>query len=225
MSSTLFFDGALLSLSLCLDLGIVNLAIVRAGITRGAIPAFLIGLGSCFGDIFWAGLAGAGVASLLQYVVVRWSLWIGGTIALIYLTVQMLIHTFNPPPLNATGGHGEAGVTSTQNRSWVRDVLEGLLLAIASPSAILWFAAVGGSVIASATSEATPIDLAWFYVGFFLTGMVWSLAIAVVATATGRTLGPSLVRVASLGAAVLFVYFAVRVFTAGYTTLLAPTTL
>ncbi len=214
-----FVDGWLLSLSLCLDLGIVNLAIVRAGILRGLAPAFLVGLGSCVGDIAWAGLAGAGVAALLQFAVVRYVLWIGGTVALAYLTVQMTRQAFSPPRLvPGVDAHGAVARPHAQ----LRDLVDGVLLALASPSAILWFAAVGGSLIAATIVDADTFELTLFYVGFFLQGVAWSFGIAFLASVTGRTLGPALVRGAAIASSALFAWFAVRVFIAGLQLLDSP---
>ncbi|MCX5986526.1 MAG: LysE family transporter [Chloroflexi bacterium] len=237
MNLQLLADGALLSLSLCLDLGIVNLAIIRTGIVRGAVPAFLIGLGSCFGDIIWAGLAGAGIAALLQFTIVRWVLWLGGTAALLYLTWQMVRQaiaapTPEPTPVGPATGDREAASPSRDGRigrvlalvgpstGIGRDFLDGLLLALASPTAIVWFAAVGGSLIASSVGTATTLDLASFYTGFFLAGLGWSLVVAIGATVLGRALGPALVRMTAIASAALFVYFAWRVFMSGIETLI-----
>lgn len=237
MNLQLLTDGALLSLSLCLDLGIVNLAIIRTGIARGAVPAFLIGLGSCFGDIIWAGLAGAGIAALLQFSIVRWVLWLGGTAALLYLTWQMVRQAIaSPTPQSTLVGAAieadEAGSPSHDGRIGKllalvgpstgigRDFLDGLLLALASPTTMVWFAAVGGSLIASSVGTATTLDLPSFYAGFFLAGMAWSLAVAVGAAVLGRALGPALVRMTAIASAALFVYFAWRVFMSGIETLI-----
>lgn len=236
MNLQLLTDGALLSLSLCLDLGIVNLAIIRTGIVRGGVPAFLIGLGSCFGDIIWAGLAGAGIAALLQFTIVRWVLWLGGTAALLYLTWQMVrqaIAAPTPEPTPVGTATGDSGVASPshdgrigtllalvgQSEGAGRDFVDGLVLALASPTAIVWFAAVGGSLIASSVGTATTLDLASFYTGFFLAGLVWSLAVAFGAAVLGRALGPALVRMTAIASGALFVYFAWRVFMSGIETL------
>ncbi len=50
----LFAAGFLLSLSLCADLGVVNVAMVRAGLTHGMRAALVLGLGSCVGDMLYA---------------------------------------------------------------------------------------------------------------------------------------------------------------------------
>jgi L-lysine exporter family protein LysE/ArgO len=53
--------GFLLCLSLCMDLGIVNVAILRAGVNRGFLPSFMIGVGSSFGDLTYAVLSVMGL--------------------------------------------------------------------------------------------------------------------------------------------------------------------
>jgi L-lysine exporter family protein LysE/ArgO len=67
-----FVSGFLLSLSLCLDLGIVNVAVVKTGLERGVLPSFLVGLGSSFGDLIYALLSMVGMSLLMQFTVVRW---------------------------------------------------------------------------------------------------------------------------------------------------------
>ncbi|HEV8629159.1 MAG TPA: hypothetical protein VGV61_02505 [Thermoanaerobaculia bacterium] len=54
-----FWAGIPLSLSLCLDLGLVNAAVFNTAIERGGGAGFLVGLGSGLGDLgfFLGGLA------------------------------------------------------------------------------------------------------------------------------------------------------------------------
>src|ERR1700689_5811743 len=93
----LFVTGFARSLSLCLDLGIVNVAAFSTAATRGARPAFVLGVGSCFGDLVYAVIAMLGVTSLLRFEWVRRLLWLGGSAVLVYLTVKMLKLCFARP--------------------------------------------------------------------------------------------------------------------------------
>ena len=63
----LFLIGATLALSINLELGVVNVTVIRTAIERGALPAFLIGLGSCIGDVMWACAGALGVSALLSW--------------------------------------------------------------------------------------------------------------------------------------------------------------
>jgi len=218
MLASLFFSGFALSLSLCLDLGTVNVAIVREGIARGFWPSFLIGVGSSFGDLTYAVLATTGVALLLGYPAVRWSLWIGGTAVLLYFAATMVRAAVRPKPIDAAEPDG------APRRSLRRSFFWGWGLAVASPTSILWFATVGGSVVAkSPVRGATALTV--FLAGFFCAGILWSLGMALLSSASGRRLGPAFVRTISAMSALLFLYFAVTVFLDGYTSLLAPASL
>ena len=215
MLVTLFLSGFALSLSLCLDLGTVNIAIVREGISRGFWPSFLVGVGSTFGDLTYAVLATTGVALLLGIPAVRWALWIGGTIALLYFTIQMIRADLKPKSLDAAAADDGPG------RSLPRSFFWGWGLAIASPTAILWFATVGGSVIAKSPAQGAQA-LAAFLAGFFAAGIAWSFAMALLSAVSGRRLGPAFVRAVSFLSAALFLYFAVEVFLDGYRSFVAP---
>jgi L-lysine exporter family protein LysE/ArgO len=68
---TMFITGFLLCISLCLDLGIVNVAILRAGVERGFLSSFMIGVGSSFGDLTYAILSVMGVSYVLNQFAVR----------------------------------------------------------------------------------------------------------------------------------------------------------
>jgi L-lysine exporter family protein LysE/ArgO len=207
-----FSSGFLLSLSVCLDLGIVNVAILRTAMGNGARPAFFLGLGSCFGDLTYFTLSAFGVSAFLAWPPARWLLWIGGTAVLLFFTAKMLRETVRPHALELEGS-ALGGATPPAGPSLARQFSTGLSLALASPTAILWFAAVGGSVIASFAGQRRV--LAPFVLGFFLAGVAWSFLVAFGAAWLGRRSGPRVVRIFSAASAVLFAYFAVRVFLSG----------
>lgn len=243
----LFVSGFLLSLSLCLDIGIVNVAVIKTGLEKGALPSFLMGLGSAFGDLVYATVSMIGMSALLQSTIVRWVLWLGGTAVLLYLSVHMVKETLRPRALVvAPGGRvsawdagGRAGDGLNRRTRPGRDVQRtadgvqsepgpgesrwkplwmGLGLALSSPSAILWFAAVGGSVIAATGQHVHVCGLAAFFAGFFCAGVLWSAAVAYVAGRARHWLGPLAMRAISLVSALLMVYFAVQVFLRGWRT-------
>ena len=206
---TAFCDGFLLSLSLCLDLGIVNVGILRVATQRGGTPAFLVGLGSGVGDLAYALLSVTGITLLLALPGVRWVLWLGGSAVLVLLAAKMLREVFRPHVLAV-----DEPVPAERLTSPARDFAWGTALALASPSAILWFAAVGGSVIATHGGDRTV--LLPFLAGFWVAGALWSAGLAYGAGALRRVLGARLVQGLSLASAALFVFFAVKVFVDGW---------
>lgn len=214
----LFFSGFLLSLSLCLDLGMVNVATIKTGLERGFLRSFLVGFGSSLGDLVYAVLSMIGISLLLEHVLLRWILWIGGTIVLCYLAIHMLRETIRPKQLQISS---ENSLLSDQ--SWFKAVMFGMGLALSSPSAILWFATIGGSIIATTGAtfkEGDTTPLLVFFIGFFCAGLVWSLFVAYASGQARKLMGPKLIRFFSLVSALLFVYFGSRVFMNGVHTLL-----
>lgn len=205
-----FAQGFLLSLSLCLDLGLVNVAILKTGLEQGTRAAALVGVGSTFGDFVYFTLAAFGAAAVVALPPVRWTLWLGGTALLLYLAFKMAREVIHPHRIDLTRG-AEAGGSPL----WF-----GFKLAIASPTGILWFAAVGGSVVASFGGRRT--ELIPFALGFGTAGMLWAVVLAAAAGSIGRAGGPRLVRTLSALAALLFLGFAVSIFLGGVRDLLLP---
>lgn len=219
-----FRDGFLLSLSLCLDLGIVNLGILRVATQRGGTPAFVVGLGSGVGDLVYALLSLTGIALLLALPGVRSALWLGGSAVLLFLAVRMLREVFQPHALAVVarpahpGREGDPAQPSAIDddlpTSPTRDFAWGAALALASPSSILWFAAVGGGVIATYGGDRAV--LLPFLAGFWTAGTLWSAGLAYGAGALRRAGGRRLVQGLSLASAALFVFFAGKVFLDGW---------
>jgi L-lysine exporter family protein LysE/ArgO len=208
----LLSDGFFLSLSLCLDIGIANVAIISLTLSHGFKPGMMLGLGTCAGDLVYAALALAGMAALLQFDAVRWVVWIGGSIVLLFLTFKMAREALYPasaPPVA-----GEADVATP--RPWhLRSFLRGVLLAVSSPSAILWFAAVGGALIAKAGATG-KISASVFLAGFLFGGLAWTVFICTLASHGRKRAGTALLRACHVLSAVLFAYFSYSVIVHGY---------
>jgi L-lysine exporter family protein LysE/ArgO len=221
-SASMLSHGFFLSLSLCLDIGLVNVAMLSLTLSHGFRPGFLLGLGSCFGDLAYAALALAGMAALLRFDAVRWVVWVGGAAILLYLTWKMAREVFFPKALPAAAGAAAdhaptAAAASTRSSS---EFLRGLMLAISSPSAIVWFAAVGGALIAKA--GATNAHAASVFLGgFFLGGLCWTLFLCTLASHGRKRAGTGLLRACHIASALLFAYLSYSVIADGYRDLVA----
>lgn len=239
-----FSDGFLLSLSLCLDIGIVNMAILTMVLSRGFRQGVLLGLGSCFGDLCYAVLALLGMTALLQFESVKWVVWIGGSAVLLtfaYRTAReglrpahALAADVAPSPdmsgsaaISAGGDRqrsggwtgGRTGLRTRWPTRW-QTFARGFLLAVSSPTAMLWFAAAGGALIAK-SGAANPVAAPVFLSGFFLGSVIWTLGLCWVASHGSKRLGQGMMlRACHLASAVLFTYFACSVIVGGYQDLL-----
>jgi L-lysine exporter family protein LysE/ArgO len=206
-------NGFLLSLSLCLDIGIVNIAMMTLAMQRGYWTGFWLGMGSCIGDLIYATCALAGMTVLLQFTTVRWGMWLGGTIVLLVLAVRM-------------GLSAVKSVSSTMpetkppsNRSYLHHLLKGTLLALSSPSAIVWFAAVGGALIAQSGVQGWHAT-GYFLGGFFIAGVLWTVILCAAAAKGGKVFGSKALSFCYFASAVLFAFFAWQVVSSGYRSLI-----
>ncbi|MBZ6396893.1 MULTISPECIES: LysE family transporter [Pantoea] len=203
-----FSNGFLLSLSLCLDIGIANIAMITLAMQRGYFHGFWLGMGTCVGDLAYALLALAGMAVLLQYEAVRWILWIGGGAMLLWFAGKMLMAAFRKvSELNVSETH--------QYRPLLREFGRGVVLAMSSPTAILWFATVGGALI-SRMGQHSVTATSWFLSGFFIAGMFWTCVLCLVGSFGGKLLGQRLLKYSYIASALIFSYFALYVIVSGY---------
>ncbi|MDD0972811.1 LysE family translocator [Pseudomonas fontis] len=203
-----FSNGFLLSLSLCLDIGVANIAMITLAMQRGFLQGMWLGLGTCIGDLIYAVAALAGMTVLLQFTAVRWVLWVGGSLLLVWFAVRMLITALRG------NTHLNTDVAVVRESAW-REFLRGIFLAMSSPSAILWFAAVGG-VLISRSGGGSVMEAGMFLSGFFAAGLLWCLTLCTVASHGGRLLGDRLLTWSYLASAGIFCYFAVYVILSGY---------
>jgi L-lysine exporter family protein LysE/ArgO len=182
----IFTTGFVFSLSLCFDIGIVNTAIINTSVRKGFLPAFLIGFGSCFGDLFYASLSVTGLVALLKIPFVATGVWIVGNILLLVLIIRMIIRIkSDTQPPSSSVSYGEKSRTF---------FITGFLLSLASPSTILWFVSIGGALIASYKVSSPSFSFVPFFSGFFLAGLTWSFSLALGVSSTRKILGKGFVR-------------------------------
>lgn len=202
-SPELFVSGFLLSLSLCLDIGIVNIALINTAIRSGIRSAMLLGLGSCFGDLFYAVLSMLGIGLLLNMDWLRWLILFGGILALLYLAWDAARSALRDQA--GVMAEADSPVQIAPQRLFAR----GLVLSLTSPTSILWFAAVGGSLIAQNGAQS-KIELLVLFSGFFCGGFSWCLFLTGLSAHGGRRLGDHFRRYCNAISALLFLYFAIK---------------
>ncbi|MET5115201.1 LysE family transporter, partial [Burkholderia pseudomallei] len=91
-------DGFFLSLSLCLHIGLVNVAMLSLTLSHGFWPGYWLGVGSGGGDLVYAALALAGLAVLLRFEAVRWVVWLGGGAVVLFLAWALARVALCPEP-------------------------------------------------------------------------------------------------------------------------------
>ena len=129
-------------LSLCLDLGIVNVAVLRTALQQDGHTAFALGVGSTVGDLVYFTMAVLGAATLTAWPPFRFCQWVFGSGTLFWLAWKMIRAVLHPrpPDLSESASHMNYGSANGRNR-------------LGPPPAVLWFAAVGGREIASSATQ------------------------------------------------------------------------
>jgi L-lysine exporter family protein LysE/ArgO len=210
----LFISGFLLSISLCMDLGIVNVAIIKTGIEKGFIQSLNIGLGSSFGDLAYAIFSLYGISLIIKFLIVRWILWIAGTLILLYFCYNMIVQIFKQIE------YANSDVSRVvKNNSNFKFFINGFGLALSSPTAILWFATIGGSMIAAQRLER-DYDIILFLGGFFTSSLVWSIVLSYISYKGGQLMKNRIKKIFSILSALIFLILAIYVFLDGYKTLI-----
>jgi L-lysine exporter family protein LysE/ArgO len=207
-----FLKGFLYSLSLCCGLGIVNLSIIKTGIERGYKSSFLIGFGSCFGDLIYLLSALLGVTIIFEISIVKWIVWIVGTLVLLYFTFKMLKESLQPKLIDTSG-------IIVAQRTDLKYIVYGLGLALSSPTSIIFFAATAAPIVANLHSHDF-VNLASFVIGFFIAGVIYSIGMAMVSSRAGKILGVKFTRILSITSTFIFLYFAIKVFVTGLVTII-----
>lgn len=206
---SLLLSGFLLGFSLVLDIGIANIALIRAGVHKGFIVACMIGLGATAGDMAFAMLSVTGITYFIEKsIIFQWVLWIVGTILLSYLSYQMFRESFKSKFIDLENEEEEKS-------SLYKYFFTGMGLVLSSPSGILWFATVGGSVVASTVGESNDLNILPFFLGFFIASILWGISLAWISSMGGKLLGSKLLQIFSLVSGFLFLYFAAKVFIDG----------
>jgi len=205
----LYISGILIGMSLVLELGTGNLGLIRTGITKGFLPAFIFSLGCAVGDMVYAVLSVFGISLLLQLSsVFQIILWVGGTIMLISLTYQAFKDFFYPKPINLE-------VAGIQKMSLWEYFFTGIWLVVSAPTALVWFTTVGGSVVSSTIGNSSNQGLIPFFLGFVTVSIVWGAILAYLSSIGGKMMGTKMLRIFSLVSGLLFLYFTFYVFISG----------
>ncbi|PEJ59608.1 hypothetical protein CN692_05320 [Bacillus sp. AFS002410] len=210
----LFMVGFVLSASLCFDIGVANVAVIQTSLTKGVTPGIYMGLGATTSDMLYAILSLLGLSLLLNNIYVKYTLWVGGTLVLVYMTYLMFKDAFRERNLNLEADD------SIEKGSLFKHYFKGFALTASSPSGFIWFATVGGSIISATINNHSKTDIFFFFGGFFLFNILWSLFLPVVVKKAEHIVGPKILNIFSFIAAIIFLYFAGHVFMDGYKHLL-----
>ncbi len=139
---SLVFQGFLLGWSVAWPPGPINTEMIRRGLSGGFWRAYVVGLGACVSDFFWALVVAAGIGTVLNEDGVRPILGGVSLALLLYLAYTFLAGAWRQWQKKKSGGPIEFDAGAHDTR---KGFLLGMTMALVSPWNLAFWLAVMGS--------------------------------------------------------------------------------
>lgn len=189
--------GIIIGLSLAAPVGPINVEIVRRGLRSGFMSGWLVGIGAITGDTLYCLLVLAGVTPLVQHAAVRTVLWIAGSAFLAFLGYSSLRAALTKVHLS----HPDR--SSFERRSYPT----GFLMALFNPMGVVFWASIGGGLVASAAEQTDAIGRAAIVIGVILGIGLWVTTLSALVRGGRRFVSDRLFRAVNLASALLLFGF------------------
>ncbi|OUQ88212.1 threonine transporter RhtB [Brevibacillus brevis] len=197
------WNGLLFGMMLQLSVGPVCLAVLHRSMTRRLRDAFMMVLGVALADAVYMGGAIGGLSLLLQIDWVKQMVLIMGALILTWFGIQTL---------RAMKGRGEQEQAPVQQTSSGRSSFwHGVLLTLANPLTVLFWAGVFGSLLASG-AFAHSTELFLFATGCLLSTFLFLGLVALLAAYLARFFRPGWFNVFHVLSGVFLIGFAIVLF-------------
>ncbi len=200
---TVVFEGFLLGWAVAWPPGPINLEMFRRGISRGVFAAWIVGLGACTGDFFWALLMNTGATVLAQNPKVKLGFGLLSSALLLFIAYTLFKHWLAHRRENPQAENEALSPTSKNDRN---GYLTGLGLSFTSPWNIAFWFAVAGQSVGMNSWHSTLVLASSVMLG----ALTWIAIMATSAGLGGRFLSRSLQKHAELVTAILMVAFSLQ---------------
>lgn len=191
--------GIAIGLALAAPIGPVNIEIVRRGLRSGFLSAWLVGVGAISADTLYCLLVIAGITPLVDHAAVRTVLWVAGAAFLIFLGYSSI------RAASATGSF----IDKPDSGSFVRrSYPTGLLIALLNPMGIVFWASIGGGLVASAVAQTDTTGTFAIVLGVILGLGLWVTGLSLLVHGGQRFVSDRLFRWVNLISGVVLIGFA-----------------
>ena len=177
--------------------GAVNTEAIRRGVAHGARSTLFVEAGSLIGDSLWAVLALAGVTVFARHLAVQVVLGIVGGCFLLRMAWLALHEAMLARPVATTTSSGRQG-----------DFMTGVVFGLANPVGLAFWSGLGSSVVASGV---VGVQFVFFFIGFFVGAVLWTLGISAAIRWGRRWVRPSFFRWINALCGLALGYFGIRV--------------
>jgi threonine/homoserine/homoserine lactone efflux protein len=196
--AAIFVSAFGIGIAFCAPPGAVTAEALRRGIARGFWPVLMLEFGSIIGDLFWAAIALAGAAVLVQNPVARAVLGALGAVLLLWLAWHALRDA------------REGGMPKPRAGVPKGDFAAGAALSMTNPVAVGFWLGIGGAVVGLGVPDPGPIHFAVFFAGYLVSLFVWCFFISGLIAYGRRWVSPTLFRGVNVLCALALAYFALN---------------
>lgn len=191
--------GLLMGIAFAAPPGALTTEAIRRGFAGpGFRAAMMVGLGSLIGDAFYALLALAGLATLMDRPVVRVGVGVVGTAVLLWLALSTIRQAIRGTLDVARAPHRAGGAFAS-----------GMAISLTNPFAVVFWLSLGGTVAAVVGADASAAVLSIFFGSFLLGSALWVFILAALVHWGRRFLGQLLGRWITLGCGLALAGFAI----------------
>ncbi|MFC4098761.1 LysE family transporter [Paenibacillus xanthanilyticus] len=182
---SLLLSYMLLGLSLSAPIGPINAAQLDAGIKKGFLHSWFVGVGAMVADMLYMLLVYLGFVHFIDIPFMKSFLWLFGCFVLVYTGVESLMRA-GKLQLSAIDPHVKEPL--------LKSFVSGFLMSLSNPMTILFWVGIYGSVIAEAAVSHTGMKLLICSLAILGGIIIWDLTMASIASSFRRWLSNGLLR-------------------------------
>lgn len=173
---------------------------LRRGVRGGFSSALAVQIGSLIGDFVWAVLGLLGAAALMTLPWIKIPLSAGGAILLAWMAWRAARDAFGPMPDSESGGRLDAS-----------GFVAGVGLSLSTPTNIVYWAALGGTISALGVSNPNGVAFAVFLFGFMIACVAWCFFCAGMIAWMRKMTSPTIWSTLNLFCAAGLLFFSIKV--------------
>ena len=195
---SVILQNIILGISLAAPIGPANIAIIRKGLKKGFLAGSLTGIGVVAADTFYLLIIYFGLSPFFNIAVVQTAIWILGAGILLYMGYHSIKEYVRIEP-----DHQE-----TKERS---SFVEGFLINVSNPMAIVWWTGVFGSALNESLNKSGDKTHALLNSMTIIIGLLaWVFSVALLTHWGKRFLNEKSMRYVSLAAGILLIIFGLK---------------
>ena len=196
---SVILQNIILGISLAAPIGPANVAVMKQGFSKGFFFGFITGLGVVTADLFYLLVIYFGISPFFKIPIIQTAIWILGAIILFLMGYRSIKEFFNKTDFNE------------EKPKEKNAFLEGFLINISNPMAIVWWTGVfGASLSESLNLSADKLKVLFSSMAIIVGLLIWVFTVALLTHWGKRFLNEKSMGYISLIAGLLLIIFGLK---------------